>query len=171
MCVKPVIAATIIGMLLVGVALQLLPRKAHDRRPTWCESEMRTLHLALFDLSLDDQEMNSYAPTKARAVPRNRRWRSFSGVNASHSEAKPPYFSLNTQTPCPPRGAVPVNQGRTWEAVSFCSCRIAFGDGCDRPNYVGHLHRPQLRLMSIGQQATHAHFQWLTKWLTNQGEK
>jgi len=29
-----------------------------------------------------------------------------------HKEAKLTYIRLNTQTPCPPRGAVPVNQGR-----------------------------------------------------------
>src|ERR1035437_4931462 len=53
-------------------------------------------------------------------------------------KAKPKltYVRLNSQTPCPPRGAVPVNQGRTWEAISFCSFRIAFGHGCDCPSYV-----------------------------------
>ncbi len=30
-----------------------------------------------------------------------------------------------------------VNQGRTWEVVSLCAFRIEFGDGCDRPCYVG----------------------------------
>ena len=52
------------------------------------------------------------------------------------SEAKLAYIRLNIQTPCPPRGAVPVNQGRTWEILSFCSFRIAFGHGCDCSSYV-----------------------------------
>jgi hypothetical protein len=37
---------------------------------------------------------------------------SFSVANASRIEAKLTYVTLNIQTPCPPRGAVPVNQGR-----------------------------------------------------------
>jgi len=37
---------------------------------------------------------------------------SFSAMNASQNEAKIAYILLNTQTPCSPRGAVPVNQGR-----------------------------------------------------------
>ena len=28
-------------------------------------------------------------------------------------------LNLNTQTPSPPRGAVPVNRGRTWETLAF----------------------------------------------------
>jgi len=52
------------------------------------------------------------------------------------NEAKLAYVRLNNQTPCPPRGTVPVNQGRTWEAISFCSFRIALGHGCDYPGYV-----------------------------------
>ena len=67
------------------------------------------------------------------------RWISFSATNASEREAKLAYIKLNSQTPCPPRGAVPVNQERTWEALSFCSFQFAFGDGCDRPSYVRNL--------------------------------
>src|SRR6266700_6147795 len=52
-------------------------------------------------------------PTIARRVPTvYERWDSFSVTNASSLEAKITYVKLNTQTPCPPRGAVPVNQGR-----------------------------------------------------------
>src|SRR6266567_7205083 len=40
-----------------------------------------------------------------------KRWDGFSATNASQSEAKLAYVRLNSQTPCPPRGAVPVNQG------------------------------------------------------------
>ena len=39
------------------------------------------------------------------------RWDSFSVTNTSQNEAKITYVRLNTQTPCPPRSAVPVNQG------------------------------------------------------------
>src|SRR6266571_6726061 len=57
----------------------------------------------------------------------------FSAANTPGIGAKLAYVKLNTQTPSPPRGAVPVNLGRTWEALSFWSFRIEFGDGCDRP--------------------------------------
>ena len=43
---------------------------------------------------------------------KSERWNSFSVTNATRKEAKITYVRLNTQTPCPPRGAVPVNQGR-----------------------------------------------------------
>ena len=39
-----------------------------------------------------------------------KRWNSFSVTNTSSNEAKFTYIILNSQTPCPPRGAVPVNQ-------------------------------------------------------------
>jgi len=53
-----------------------------------------------------------YTPTIALVVPMNfERWNSFSVANTSSSEAKLTYVRLNTQTPCPPRGAVPVHQG------------------------------------------------------------
>jgi hypothetical protein len=42
---------------------------------------------------------------------KSKRWNSFSATNASKCEGKLAYISLNIQTPCPPRGAVPVNQG------------------------------------------------------------
>ncbi len=35
-----------------------------------------------------------------------------SATNASQWEAELAHIKLNTQTPCPPRGAVPVSQGR-----------------------------------------------------------
>jgi hypothetical protein len=59
-----------------------------------------------------------------------------STMNTSQNEGKFVYVELNIQTPCPPRGAVPVNQGMTWETVSLCSLQIDFGHGCDHPNYV-----------------------------------
>jgi hypothetical protein len=46
------------------------------------------------------------------------------------------YIKLNRQTPCPPRGAVPVNTRRLWEALSL-QPRLAFGHGGDRLSYVG----------------------------------
>ncbi|MBI4325860.1 MAG: hypothetical protein HY674_11425 [Chloroflexi bacterium] len=82
-----------------------------------------------------------HGATIAPAMPKRMwaRWGSFSATNASRSEAKIAYVKLNTQTPSHPRGAVPVNQGRTWEALSFCSFRIEFGHGCDCPSYVAPL--------------------------------
>ena len=58
-----------------------------------------------------------HTPTNARRVPAKmiRRRGSFSVTNATRKEAKVTYIRLNTQTPCPPRGTVPVNQGRDWE--------------------------------------------------------
>jgi hypothetical protein len=35
------------------------------------------------------------------------RWNGFSVTNTSSLEAKITYIRLNSQTPCPPRGAVP----------------------------------------------------------------
>src|SRR5881628_1263283 len=65
------------------------------------------LHLGRGKYELD-------TPTIALVVPMNfERWDSFSVANASRIEAKLTYVRLNTQTPCPPRGAVPVNQGRS----------------------------------------------------------
>ncbi len=40
--------------------------------------------------------------------------------NASRYEGKLAYIKLTTQTPCPPRGAVPVNSGRSWEFFTLC---------------------------------------------------
>jgi hypothetical protein len=56
------------------------------------------------------------------------RWGSFSATNPSRSEEKLAYVTLNTQTPCPPRSAVPVNTG-AWlrEFVSPQHARFAFG--------------------------------------------
>src|ERR1700678_1635989 len=46
-------------------------------------------------------------------VPRKmiRRMGTASRLRTRHQEAKLAYIQLNIQTPCPPRGAVPVNQG------------------------------------------------------------
>jgi hypothetical protein len=69
---------------------------------------------------------------------RIKRWNDFSATNASRVEGKLAYLTLNSQTPRPPRGAVPVNT-RAWsyEFVSSQHARFAFGHGCDNPNYVG----------------------------------
>ena len=78
----------------------------------------------------------------------NKRWNGFSVTNGSQIEAKLTYIRLNTQMPCPPRGAacgaeafvrrlIPVNtKARFREFVSPQRARIAFGHGCDRPSYV-----------------------------------
>ena len=51
--------------------------------------------------------MNSYAPTKARAMPtKNERQSSFSATND-----KARLHQLNIPTACPPHAAVPVHQG------------------------------------------------------------
>jgi hypothetical protein len=57
-------------------------------------------------------DLNLYAPTMARDVPvRSGRRNGFSVTNAPRGGAKLTYVKLNSQTPCPPRGAVAVNQG------------------------------------------------------------
>jgi hypothetical protein len=43
---------------------------------------------------------------------------------------------LNSQTPCPPRGAVPVNRVKVSGNFSFQRFQIAFGHGCDHFTYV-----------------------------------
>jgi hypothetical protein len=53
-------------------------------------------------------------------------------------EGKLAYVRLNIQTPCPPRGAVPVNQGRLRRYFTL-TARIAFGYGCDCFSYVASL--------------------------------
>lgn len=63
-----------------------------------------------------------HTPTIARVMPKRiERWDSFSATNASPSEAKLTYVRLNSQTPCPPRGAVPVNQGRGFASMFHLS--------------------------------------------------
>jgi hypothetical protein len=47
------------------------------------------------------------------------------------------YIKLNRQTACPPRAAVPVNQGRGYaDALSAQRVQFAFGHGGDHPSYV-----------------------------------
>jgi hypothetical protein len=81
----------------------------------------------------EDCELDT--PTTARAVPKkNKRWDSFSPTNASQRR-KARLLKLNRQTACPPRTAVPVNQGRH---ISSCTHNIqfAFGNDGDHPGYV-----------------------------------
>jgi len=55
-------------------------------------------------------EVNSTRQPQRRLYQRfHGRRGSFSVTNASQIEAKLTYVRLNIQTPCPPRGAVPVN--------------------------------------------------------------
>ena len=87
-----------------------------------------------------------HTPTIAPAVPGiYKRWGSFSVTNASHRKPKLTYFRLNSQTPCPPRGAVPVNQERCRSFLTL-NTRIAFGNGCDCLNYVAGFHTLQMAL-------------------------
>jgi hypothetical protein len=54
-----------------------------------------------------------HTPTLALGMPmRFERGDSFSATNPSRREGKLTYMRLNTQTPCPPCDAVPVNRGR-----------------------------------------------------------
>ena len=59
------------------------------------------------------------------------------GFSATNDK-KLAYIKLNIPTACPPRTAVPVNT-KTWfrEFVSSQHAQFAFGNGCDRPSYVG----------------------------------
>jgi YD repeat-containing protein len=52
-----------------------------------------------------------YTPTIARRVPMKLNAGTASRLRTQHKEGKLTYIRLNIQTPCPPRGAVPVNQG------------------------------------------------------------
>jgi hypothetical protein len=55
--VKRLLAFALIFAGLVAVAPYCVRIGGHDRRPTWCESEMRTLDLAFFYLALDDRPL------------------------------------------------------------------------------------------------------------------
>ena len=50
-----------------------------------------------------------------------RRWNSFSPANPSQNEGKLGYINLNIPTACPPRTAVPVNQGRGFASLFHLS--------------------------------------------------
>jgi hypothetical protein len=60
-------------------------------------------------------------PTNTRSMPTKNdlalKW--LLGYERFPSEAKLTYVKLNSQTPCPPRGAVPVNQGCGLEALAL----------------------------------------------------
>ena len=62
-----------------------------------------------------------------------RRWERLLGYERFLNEGKIAYIRLNIQTPCPPRGAVPVNQGRAWKLFHSVPSGSNVGDGCDRP--------------------------------------
>lgn len=70
-------------------------------------------------------------PTNAVAMPRDLiwHWNSFSADEPRESSA---YVELKSETPCPPRGAVPVYQERGWEFFTR-HVLLAFGNRCDRP--------------------------------------
>lgn len=80
------------------------------------EDDLRKLYDSLASQGVRCGIYEPHTPTKARTVPEDlNAGHSFSAMNTSRRRVKLAYFKLNTQTPCPPRGAVPVNQGRTWE--------------------------------------------------------
>jgi hypothetical protein len=71
-------------------------------------------------------------PTIARVVPMKiERWNGFSATN----QVKARLLTLNRQTPCPPRGAVPVNQACLGRFFTLAT-QLAFGDGGDHSSYV-----------------------------------
>jgi len=77
-------------------------------------------------------QLNTDTPTIAREMPRIiKRWNGFSAAEPSESTA---YIQLNRQTPCPPRSAVPVNQGCRISSFTH-GIQFAFGHGGDHPNY------------------------------------
>jgi hypothetical protein len=49
------------------------------------------------------------------------RWSGFSPANPSQNEGKLGYIKLNIPTACPPRAAVPVNQGRGFASLFHLS--------------------------------------------------
>jgi hypothetical protein len=49
------------------------------------------------------------------------RWNGFSPVNPSQNEGKLGYVLLNIPTACPPRAAVPFNQGRGFASLFHLS--------------------------------------------------
>lgn len=64
-------------------------------------------------------------------------WRpdSFSATNASQSEGKLTYVTLNSQTPCHLVALSRLTKGAVGGSFTLRT-RIAFGHGCDRPRYV-----------------------------------
>lgn len=64
-------------------------------------------------------------PTIARAVPAKNDLALGTASRPANplNEERSAYVLRNIQTACPPRTAVPVNSGRTWEVVSLCSFR------------------------------------------------
>src|ERR1041385_1359550 len=64
-----------------------------------------------------------HTPTIARPMPGLSDWtlEQLLSCERFQIEAKIAYISLNTQTPCPPRGAVPVNQRRGFASLFHLS--------------------------------------------------
>jgi hypothetical protein len=60
------------------------------------------------------------------------------------ARSKARLLRLNIPMPCPPRGTVPVHQERGLEFFTQ-HARVVFGQGCDCPGYVEHVHRPTKR--------------------------
>jgi hypothetical protein len=67
--------------------------------------------------------VNLYKPTNAGVVPSrfDLALGKLLGLRTLVGEESSTYIKLNTQTPYPPRGAVPVNQGRHRKIFHFCT--------------------------------------------------
>jgi hypothetical protein len=97
-----------------------------------------------FDLNWTSQPLHATCQGKSDGA-----WNSRSEANARlnawatsqrparHKEGKLAYIKLNIQMPCPPRGTVPANSGRTSEIFHFVPSGPNFGIGCDRPAMSG----------------------------------
>jgi hypothetical protein len=67
------------------------------------------------------------------------------------------YIKLNRQTPCPPCGAVPVNQECCGSSFTR-NTRIAFGHGGDHPSYVTHFYLPAPLLATLKMLSDQSHW-------------
>lgn len=67
-----------------------------------------------------------HTPTMARAMPKILTLAQLLGYEPPCYGGKLAYFSPNTQTPCPRRGAVPVNQVRC-RRIFHSQCAVRFG--------------------------------------------
>ena len=94
---------------------------------------------------MNDPRQPSHAWCQAEMI-----WRrdSFSVCEPSHARKAQP-TQLNTQTPCPPRTAVPVNSGRTWEFFHSVPSGLNFGHGCDCSSYVRGVFSQSLNVRQL----------------------
>jgi hypothetical protein len=106
-------------------------------------SKMRVLFSLLFGASFL-YEITGTTEVNLARQPRHARCQSeldagtASRLRTLPKEAKLGYLKLNSGTPCPSRGAVPVNP-QAWfrKFVSTQHAWFVFGDRCDHSRYVG----------------------------------